>query len=53
MNLRSLIFTGNACYKAGKRFVPQGIMCHSTGANNPQLRRYVGPDDGLLGKNLY
>ncbi|MPM07613.1 hypothetical protein SDC9_53919 [bioreactor metagenome] len=24
-------------------------MVHSTGANNPNLRRYVGPDDGLLG----
>ena len=28
-------------------------MVHSTGANNPTLKRYVGPDDGLLGKNLY
>ena len=26
---------------------------HSTGANNPKLSRYVGPDDGALGKNLY
>ena len=29
------------------------IMVHSTGANNPWLKRYVGPDDGLLGKNQY
>jgi LysM repeat protein len=28
-------------------------MVHSTGANNPNLKRYVGPDDGLLGKNQY
>jgi hypothetical protein len=28
-------------------------MVHSTGANNPSLKRYVGPDDGLLGKNQY
>jgi len=28
-------------------------MLHSTGANNPELRRYVNPDDGRLGKNLY
>ena len=27
-------------------------MVHSTGANNPNLKRYVGPDDGFLGKNL-
>ncbi|WP_300266957.1 N-acetylmuramoyl-L-alanine amidase [uncultured Enterococcus sp.] len=32
---------------------PKGIMVHSTGANNPWLKRYVGPDDGLLGKNKY
>ena len=28
-------------------------MVHSTGANNPFLKRYIGPDDGLLGKNQY
>lgn len=53
MNLRKLIFTNNACYKAGRTITPKGIMVHSTGANNPWLRRYVGPDDGLLGKNQY
>ena len=53
MNLRKLIFTNNACYKAGKKIKPRGIMVHSTGANNPKLKRYVGPDDGLLGKNLF
>ncbi len=53
MNLRKLILTENACYKAGKKITPKGIMVHSTGANNPYLRRYVGPDDGLLGVNQY
>lgn len=53
MNLHTLIFTENACYKAGKKIKPKGIMVHSTGANNPWLKRYVGPDDGLLGKNAY
>jgi len=53
MNLKQLIFTQNACYKAGKTIVPKGIMVHSTGANNPTLKRFVGPDDGLLGKNRY
>lgn len=53
MNLRKLIFTNSDNYKAKGRIVPKGIMVHSTGANNPELRRYVGPDDGLLGKNLY
>ena len=53
MNLHKLIFTENACYKAGKKITVKGIMVHSTGANNPWLKRYVGPDDGLLGKNQY
>jgi N-acetylmuramoyl-L-alanine amidase CwlA len=53
MNLRKLIFTQNACYKAGKAMTPKGIIVHSTGANNPNLKRYVGPDDGLLGVNQY
>ena len=53
MNLRTLILTNNACYKAGRTITPQGIMAHSTGANNPWLRRYVGPDDGLLGRNRH
>lgn len=51
MNLRKLILTENACYKSGKTIIPKGIMVHSTGANNSYLKRYVGPDDGLLGKN--
>lgn len=45
--------TNNPCYKAGKRIKPSGIVVHSTGANNPYLKRYVGPDDGILGKNQY
>ena len=53
MKLRKLLLTNNACYKAGKTITPKGIMVHSTGANNPWLKRYVGPDDGLLGKNQY
>jgi N-acetylmuramoyl-L-alanine amidase len=53
MNPHKLILTNNACYKAGKTIVPKGVMVHSTGANNPWLKRYVGPDDGLLGKNTY
>ena len=53
MNLYKLLFTENDCYKAGKTITPKGIMVHSTGANNPNLKRYVGPDDGLLGVNQY
>lgn len=53
MNLNKLILTENACYKAGKKITVKGIMVHSTGANNPWLKRYVGPNDGKLGQNQY
>ncbi len=53
MNLRKLILSNNACYKTGRTIKPKGIMVHSTGANNPWLKRYVGPDDGYLGKNQH
>ena len=53
MNLHQCILTENPCYKEGRKIIPRGIMVHSTGANNPNLRRYVGPDDGLLGVNIY
>ena len=53
MNLHKLILTENACYKAGRKITVKGIMVHSTGANNPNLKRYVGPNDGLLGENQY
>lgn len=53
MNLKTLLFVNNPCFKTGRSIVPKGIMVHSTGANNPTLKRYVGPDDGLLGRNLY
>ena len=51
MDLRKLILVNNNCYKAGVTMKPKGVMWHSTGANNPKLSRYVGPDDGLLGVN--
>ena len=51
MNLHQLFLTENDCYKAGRTITPKGVMVHSTGANNPNLKRYVGPDDGLLGTN--
>ena len=53
MNFHRLYLTKNDCCKAGKRHTVKGIMVHSTGANNPWLKRYVGPDDGQLGINPY
>ena len=51
MNLHTCYLTNNDCYKAGKTITPKGVMVHSTGANNPYLKRYVQPDDGELGYN--
>lgn len=51
MQLNKLIFTQNECYKTGRSIGVKGIMIHSTGANNPALKRYVNPDDGKLGHN--
>lgn len=53
MKLSTLFLTKNNCYKSGKKHTVKGIMVHSTGANNPKLSRYVGPDDGILGPNPY
>lgn len=50
MNLHKVLATKNYCYTdLGNMTKVIGIMVHSTGCNNPNLRRYVGPDDGLLG----
>lgn len=45
--------TKNKCYITGRKITPCGVMVHSTGANNPYLKRYVQPDDGRLGVNPY
>lgn len=50
MVLRQQILQDNDCYRAGKVIQPRGVMIHSTGANNPELRRYVAPNDGVLGE---
>lgn len=51
MNLKTCFLTNNECYKKGQKITPKGFMLHSTGANNPNLKRYVQPNDGLLGEN--
>lgn len=51
MDLRKCLLTKNECYKTGKKITVKGVMWHSTGANNPNLKRYVQPDDGKLGTN--
>lgn len=44
--------TKSDCFKAGTSINPVGIVWHSTGANNPNLKRYVDAPD-LAGQNPY
>lgn len=67
MEIYQCFLTKNACYLAGVRMKPQGIVVHSTGANNPYVSRYVQPAAGqeygvtsgaefmraILGENRY
>ena len=52
--------TQSTCYKGTRTMNVVGVLWHSTGANNPNLKRYVQPSDNdpnrtamlnLLGKN--
>ena len=46
MKLKQCILTRNDCYTKGTKMTggkPTGIVVHSTGANNPNLKRYVQP----------
>lgn len=46
MILKQCFATKNRCYKAAEKATVTGIVVHSTGANNPELRRYVQPAKG-------
>ena len=52
--------TNSTCYKLTRTMEVKGILFHSTGANNPNIKRYVQPFEGvanydelidLIGKN--
>ena len=52
--------TNSTCYKQTRKMKPLGILWHSTGANNPNLKRYIQPLENdknynqmikLIGKN--
>ncbi len=54
--------TQSTCYKGTRTMEVKGVLWHSTGANNPNLKRYVQPSDNAadrtewlarLGKNTY
>ena len=52
MRLHRALLTQNDCYRKGKYIKPRGVMVHSTGCNNPYLRRYVSPGDERIGDPL-
>lgn len=45
------IMTNSTCYKGTSRMTVKGVLWHSTGANNPAIRRYVQPSDNDPNKN--
>ena len=50
MRLRQQLLKRNDCYTKGRTIIPKGVMVHSTGANNPNVSRYV-PGNQELGHN--
>ena len=50
MTLYKQLLIHNSCYIAGKVLNPVGVMVHSTGADNPNLSRYI-PGDDIIGRN--
>ena len=44
--------TKNLCYISAQKMTPKGIVVHSTGANNPYLKRYVDCPE-KVGVNKY
>lgn len=51
MKLYKQYLTRNDCYRTGAILKPKGIMVHSTGANNPNVSRYV-PGGDIIGRNV-
>ena len=45
--------TQSSCYKGTKTMTIKGILWHSTGANNPTLKRYVQPSDTKPSADTY
>ena len=39
--------TNSTCYKGTRKMKVKGILFHSTGCNNPNIKRYVQPSDGV------
>ena len=50
MKLYKELLIHNSCFLTGKVLNPNGVMVHSTGADNPNLSRYI-PGDDVIGRN--
>ena len=44
------MMTQSTCYRGTSTMAIKGVLWHSTGANNPWLKRYVQPDDNASNK---
>lgn len=51
MRLERQLLTHNDCYKEGRIINPKGVMIHSTGVDQPWVRRYL-PGNDTLGYNI-
>lgn len=45
--------TQSSCYKGTTTMTVRGVLWHSTGANNPNLKRYVQPSDNKPANDTY
>lgn len=52
MNKYRVFQTRNPSFQRARALTPVGVFVHSTGANNPNLNRYVDAPQ-FLGKNIY
>ncbi|MBR5786612.1 MAG: N-acetylmuramoyl-L-alanine amidase [Clostridia bacterium] len=52
LNIIKAYAVKNLCYISAQKMVPKGIVVHSTGANNPYLKRYVDAPENV-GVNQY
>lgn len=43
--------TQSSCYKNTSKMTVKGVLWHSTGANNPNLKRYVQPSDNATDRD--
>lgn len=45
--------TQSTCYKETSKMTIKGVLWHSTGANNPNIKRYVQPSDSKPSADTY